>query len=301
MAIITLGELLHRKGGGAISAQSPLQVRQFDGSGQPIAPATETTLAALKTEVDKLAALISDGALKTALTGSTELKKASIGANVSHRWTRLVRGVNLDFAGTASPQLSPEEQVTVLDVSGPGRLILGRFLTTSLTADANLMIYIDRRQVAGSGAMWLTGFYSLMDSTRLNLDAGRTHGPWEVLVRDTNKYALGLDGSKIGPWSESFEVIIENRSSTVNVSMATLLWYAVMSSSSIVVTGSGEPVSARNVRDLLASTWPFRDDYTVTVFRSDDDSAGWNCEVFWRNNVGEQEIRDLLAREFGLS
>src|SRR5690606_20713016 len=61
---------LHRKGGGAISAQSPLQVRQFDGSGNAISPATETTLGAVKTEIDKLTALISDGALKTALSGS---------------------------------------------------------------------------------------------------------------------------------------------------------------------------------------------------------------------------------------
>src|SRR5690606_1842752 len=77
MAIITLGELLHRKAGGAISAQNPLQVRQFDGSGNAISPATETTLGAVKTEIDKLTGLIGSDALKVELTGH-EVERAKL-------------------------------------------------------------------------------------------------------------------------------------------------------------------------------------------------------------------------------
>lgn len=238
--------------------------------------------------------------VETTLTDSNELKKASLGAVIRHRWISIARGVNRDFASSGTLPLNPGESVTVVEVAGPGRLIMGRFLTTKLMYDADFRVELDGIPVSGSAAQFLTGFFSLMHETRLNLSAGRTHGPWEVLTNQTNRYALGLDGSKIGPWNMGFKVELLNTSGSEEIPMACLLWYAVMSSTSIVMEGAGEAVPAQDVRDALATGGSLLDDYTVITYPNSDEGDGWKCEVFWRNGVDEQEIRALLAQEFGL-
>ena len=161
MAIITLGELLHRKAGGAISAQNPLQVRQFDGSGNAISPATETTLGAVKTEIDKLTALISDGALKTALSGSIAQSLLQYHADLDEVFVpRAVRQ-----AGSENIWLNPPDGAIGVFIYAKAHSVTGQFgsnqgfqlrlrrqpIQTTATSDALLDYATEPHQSVNSG------------------------------------------------------------------------------------------------------------------------------------------------------
>src|SRR5690606_7275928 len=112
MADIRNDQYLHRPGAGrgAVTPTDPMEVRIFDGAGNPVAPATETTLAAIQAAVGAT----NDSAVAAGAAGTVSAKLRRITADLADVLARL----NTDLSTRASEQTLVQVQDALSALAG---------------------------------------------------------------------------------------------------------------------------------------------------------------------------------------
>lgn len=101
MADIRNDQYLHRPGAGrgAVTPSDPLEARLYDGAGNPITPATETTLAAVQAAVGAT----NDSAVAAGAAGTVSAKLRRVTADLGSILERLISDLGASGDAAAAP------------------------------------------------------------------------------------------------------------------------------------------------------------------------------------------------------